>query len=39
MTMYLVSSAFTFNPVSLLAATKGSVFCFIVCMLQPIILT
>jgi hypothetical protein len=39
MTMYLVLSAFTSSPVSLLATTRGSVFFFVVCMLLPNILT
>jgi hypothetical protein len=39
MTMYLVLSAFTSRPFSLLATTSASVFYFIVCMLLPNILT
>ena len=39
MTMYLVLSAFTSRPVSLLAITKASVFFFMVCTLLPNILT
>ena len=35
MTIYLVFSAFTSKPVSLLATTKASLFFFIVCMLPP----
>jgi hypothetical protein len=34
--MYLVSSAFTSRPVSLLATTKAPVFFLMVCMLSPI---
>ena len=37
--MYLVLSAFTSNPTSLVAATKASEFLFRVCMLPPSILT
>jgi len=39
MTMYLVLSALTSSPFSLLATTTASAFFFIVCMLQPNILT
>jgi len=39
MIMYLVFSAFTSRPISSLAATKASVFFFIVCTLLPNILT
>jgi hypothetical protein len=33
--MYLVSSAFTSSPISLIATTKSSVIFFIVCVLAP----
>jgi hypothetical protein len=39
MTMYLVLSAFTSSPISLLVTTKASVFSFIGCSLSHIILT
>jgi hypothetical protein len=35
MTMYLVLSAFTSSPISLVAATKASVFFFTACTLPP----
>ena len=39
MNMYLVLSAFTSSPISLVATTKASAFSFRVCMLPPNILT
>ena len=38
-TMYLVFSAFTTSPISLLSTNKASAFFFIVCMLPPNLLT
>ena len=38
-TMYLVLSAFTSSPISLVATTRASAFSFTVCMLPPSILT
>ena len=37
--MYLDLSALTSSPISLVAATKASAFCFRVCILHPSILT